>query len=295
LVVGAVVLGDTEITGLTDSKKLTKRRREQLASQILGSAAVCGLGWVEAAEIDEIGLSASLALATRRALEQIHVPYHEIIIDGTVNFLKDTQKGRYVTTMKKADLLITAVSAASIIAKVARDDYMERLADDFPEYGFESHVGYGTARHREALQKYGVTPHHRKSFAPVAGIIGKAPAQPVKNPLTNKATGFRSEAISADWLEANGYQIVEQNWKTRFCEIDIIARREDRLVFVEVKHRRGSEQGGGVAAITPTKLRQMTFAARLYLSKYPQMSAQLGVITTHGDPEVVTSGLLLLE
>src|SRR5690606_39903414 len=106
LVVGAVVLGEAQIDGLTDSKKLTKARREAIAGQIIESAAGVGLGWVEVAEIDNLGLTGSLELATRRAVEQINTPYHEIIIDGTINFLKKTNKGRFVTTIKKAELLI---------------------------------------------------------------------------------------------------------------------------------------------------------------------------------------------
>lgn len=167
LVVGAVVLGDANIEGLTDSKKLSAKRRETLADEIYKKAAGVGLGWVHATELDEIGISASLVEATKRALAQITVPYHEIIIDGTVNFLKDTPKGPYVTTMKKADLLIDSVSAASIVAKVGRDKYMEEQALLYPEYSFESHVGYGTAKHIAAIETYGVTPLHRLSFAPL--------------------------------------------------------------------------------------------------------------------------------
>lgn len=141
LVVGAVVLGGTEIEGLTDSKKLSKKRRDELDVIIRRDAAGYGLGWVGANEIDEIGLSAALVLATKRAVEQVKAPYHEIIIDGTINFLKDTSKGGYVTTLKKADLLIPSVSAASIIAKVARDNYMAQQDVIYPEYKFASHVG----------------------------------------------------------------------------------------------------------------------------------------------------------
>jgi ribonuclease HII len=167
LVIGAVVLGEKTIDGLTDSKKLTKKRRDELDVVIRAEASGYGLGWVHANEIDEIGLSAALILATKRAVEQVMTPYHEIIIDGTINFLKDTAKSQYVTTLKKADLLIPSVSAASIIAKVARDNYMIEQAEIYPEYKFESHVGYGTATHRAAIDKFGVTPLHRLSFAPL--------------------------------------------------------------------------------------------------------------------------------
>ena len=167
LVVGAVVLGNAEIQGLTDSKKLSKKKREELDIIIRAEASGFGLGWVTAAEIDGIGLSESLKLATRRAVEQVKASYHEIIIDGTVNFLAGTSKGQYVTTMKKADLLISTVSAASIIAKVARDSYMTEQDLNYPGYDFASHVGYGTSKHVQAIDKLGVTPLHRLSFAPL--------------------------------------------------------------------------------------------------------------------------------
>lgn len=167
LVVGAVVLGGATIQGLTDSKKLTKKRREELDVIIREQASGFGLGWVSAEELDTIGLSAALVLATKRAVEQIKAPYSEIIIDGTVNFLKDTNKGAYVTTLTKADLLIPSVSAASIVAKVARDAYMTEQDFIYPGYGFTSHVGYGTVVHRLAIEKLGVTPLHRLSFAPL--------------------------------------------------------------------------------------------------------------------------------
>jgi len=166
LVVGAVVLG-CEIDGLNDSKKLTKRHREKLESEILERAQATATGWVSATELDEIGMSAALRLATRRAVEQITVPYHEIIIDGTVNFLRDTSKDGYVTTLPKADALIPSVSAASIIAKVARDRYMTSLEEKYPEYGFKNNAGYGVIKHRDAIERIGVMDEHRLSFAPL--------------------------------------------------------------------------------------------------------------------------------
>ena len=168
LVVGAVVLNDTVIEGLTDSKKLSKKQREALSHKIINSKADIGLGWVHADELDRIGLSNSLIEATKRAVSQISSPYHEIIIDGTINFLKNTNKAQYVTTLKKADLLIPSVSAASIVAKVARDKYMDEQSTIYPKYGFSSHVGYGTAAHSAAIAQYGITPLHRLSFAPLA-------------------------------------------------------------------------------------------------------------------------------
>lgn len=256
LVVGAVVLGDASIEGLTDSKKLTKKKRDALDVLIRRNAAGFGLGWVPAHEIDEIGLSAALRLATIRAVEQVKTPYHEIIIDGTINFLKETTKGQYVTTLPKADLLIQSVSAASIIAKVARDNYMALQDAIYPGYGFTSHVGYGTAAHRTAIDMLGVTPLHRLSFAPLVKYKGTS--------ITTKDIGDAAEESAAGYLRSQGHEVLERNWKTKFCEIDIISKKDDVLYFSEVKYRKSSIQGGGLAAITAKKQQQMKFAAEYY-------------------------------
>lgn len=165
LVVGAVLLGDTHIDGLTDSKKLTRKQRDKLDLEIRQKALAVGLGWVSAKQLDHIGLSQSLKLASRRAISHIHQDYKEIIIDGTIALIEDPR----VTLMAKADLLVPSVSAASIVAKVARDNYMKHLDAIFPGYAFTNHVGYGTAAHRMAIKDLGVTPLHRLSFAPLAG------------------------------------------------------------------------------------------------------------------------------
>lgn len=273
LVVGAVVLPDnTAIEGLTDSKKLSAKRRQALDESIRKEAVGWGLGWVHADELDEVGLSEALRIATIRAVEAVSAPYHEIIIDGTINFLKETSKGQYVTTMAKADYLIPAVSAASIIAKVARDAYMEEQAAQYPEYGFASHVGYGTAKHQQALVAHGVTVLHRKSFAPIKKLLGHSTenSSVLPNPagVTSKVLGDAAEEKVAQWLVKNGFLIRERNWKTKFCEIDCVAEKGDTIYFVEVKYRASADQGGGVAAITPKKLEQMRFAAELYMARH---------------------------
>jgi ribonuclease HII len=163
LVVGAVILGDAPIGGLTDSKLLSKKQRERFDLEIRQVALAVGLGWVSAKDVDAIGLSQALKLASRRAMTHIRHDYSEIIIDGTIALLDDSR----VTLMKKADLLIPSVSAASIVAKVARDNYMMHMDDVFSGYGFTKHVGYGTAAHRSAIDRIGVTPIHRLSFAPL--------------------------------------------------------------------------------------------------------------------------------
>jgi ribonuclease HII len=169
LVAGAVILLDDGIAGLSDSKKLTKTQREALDIQIRAQAVAYGIGWVEAAEVDDYGLTAAVGLAMQRALAQLKVDFDEMIIDGNLNYFPDEPRAKAVI---KADDSVPAVSAASIIAKVARDSYMANIAHaKFPEYAFDKHVGYGTSLHQQMLKSYGICDLHRKSFRPVQAIL----------------------------------------------------------------------------------------------------------------------------
>ena len=163
LVAGAVVLRKP-IAGLTDSKALSDKQRRVLAEQIKAEAVSYGLGWVAPAFIDMYGLTLSVQRAMQQALAAITASYDKIIIDGNYNYLPNEPLANFLI---KADATVPAVSAASILAKVARDDFMILAAKGFPEYGFERHVGYGTAVHLAALKEHGVSELHRRSFKPV--------------------------------------------------------------------------------------------------------------------------------
>lgn len=282
---------------LTDSKQLTPKRRQQLNAQILDSAAATGLGWVSAAELDQYGLSLSLKIATHRAVKQIlaqNVAFDEIIIDGTINFLRDTPLAGKVSTLKKADLLIKEVSAASIIAKVARDDYMAKLATTYPEYHFEKHVGYGTAQHRQAILEYGICPEHRRSFHPIAQILSQSrepivqvinqsqepiATKPSSRSDTTTARGQRAEAIVAKHLQTQGHAIIAQDFKTKTYEIDLISAKDQQIFFTEVKYRQNSTHGDALAQITPAKLRQMQYAAQAFLTAHPEYQTYQPLLT----------------
>ncbi len=293
LVVGAVVLGEAKIDGLTDSKALSSKRRQQLAEQINQQAAV-GLGWVEAFEIDDIGLSQALRLATKRAVKQIQaqkVFLDEIIIDGTVNFLSDTPLENYVSTLKKADLLISSVSAAAIAAKVARDEFMIKQAENFSGYGFENHVGYGTAAHRSAIEKFGPCELHRMSFAPLKKYKAdkNSPTKKASSSKTTRAIGDASETAAAEELVRRGHKIIARNWKTKYCEIDIVSKKGYTYYFTEVKHRKNADYGDGLLAITPKKLNQMRYAAKFFAhaEELSNRNLQLLAIATSGDNPAV--------
>lgn len=167
LCVAAVSLPNN-IDGLRDSKLLSARQRQRLVGQIRQRAHI-GIAWVPAEVIDEIGLTKALVMATQFAVGQ--VDGDEIVMDGTVNFLAGHRLP--VQTLAKADQLVPAVSAASIVAKVARDTYMSQMHLLLPQYAFDEHVGYGTAKHRQALQAFGVTHLHRRSFKPIQQFIGE--------------------------------------------------------------------------------------------------------------------------
>lgn len=167
LVAGAVILGEP-IEGLADSKVLSKNQRERLAKEIESKAVAYGLGWVAPAFIDMYGLTTSVQRAMQQALVALDSKYDKVIIDGNYNYLPNEPKASFLI---KADAIVPAVSAASILAKVARDNFMVLAAKGFPGYGFEKHVGYGTKFHLAALQKLGVSEIHRKSYKPVRSLL----------------------------------------------------------------------------------------------------------------------------
>ncbi len=260
LVVGAVVFAEGfTIDGLADSKKLTKKKRDQLDMLIREQALGYGLGWVHSDELDEIGLAKALRVATIRAVERITASYQEIIIDGTINFLADTNKGRYVQTMAKADGLIPAVSAASIIAKVARDAYMSEQDVLYPEYGFGRHVGYGTAAHRQAIERHGTTLLHRRSFAPIAKLEKQRP--------DSYETGIKAEQVVVDYLIKNGVSIRDRNWRIRNGELDIVGEKDGTLWVIEVKHRSTHTHGSGADAIHAQKRRVLKRTIQQYTQR----------------------------
>lgn len=161
LVAGCVVLPLDHRLSLADSKLIPANQRAVIAEQIKTSAVGFGLGWVSNTEIDEFGLSWSLQEAYLRALENIELEVSQIILDGSVNYLTDYE---ICQTMVKADQKVNCVAAASIIAKVARDEYMQSFCEQYPQYCYDTNVGYGTNAHRQALAEYGLTDLHRKSF-----------------------------------------------------------------------------------------------------------------------------------
>ena len=157
----AVILPpNLEIPGLTDSKKLTDKKRRELFPVIKEQAIAYGIGMASEKEIDEINILQATFLAMQRALDQLSVKPELALIDGN----REKDFGIPVKTVVKGDSLSMNIAAASILAKVSRDDLMVEMAQKYPEYGFEIHKGYGTKAHYAALTAHGPSPIHRMTF-----------------------------------------------------------------------------------------------------------------------------------
>ena len=157
----AVILPDhLEIPGLNDSKKLTDKRRRELMPVIKEKAIAWGVGFASHQEIDEINILQATFLAMERAIENMHVRPDLALIDGN----REKDFGIPVKTVVKGDSRSASIAAASVIAKVTRDDLMLIEAEKYPAYGFEIHKGYGTKAHYEALRNHGPSPIHRMTF-----------------------------------------------------------------------------------------------------------------------------------
>ena len=164
----AVILPDNyQNELLNDSKQLTEKRRYQLREIIQRDAIAWAVGIVTPEEIDKINILNASILAMHRALDQLKVRPEAIIVDGNrFKPYKDSADGKVLpsTTIVKGDGKYLSIAAASILAKTYRDDYMNQLAEEYPQYDWLSNKGYPTKKHRDAIRQYGITPYHRKSY-----------------------------------------------------------------------------------------------------------------------------------
>ncbi|WP_321530820.1 ribonuclease HII [uncultured Desulfuromonas sp.] len=164
VVAAAVILPEHfDLPGLTDSKKLTEKKREQLFGPIRQQALAVGVGFAHAEEIDEINILQATVQSMCRAVARLKVTPQHLLIDGITPLPLSIDQ----QTIKKGDSRSLSVAAASVIAKVVRDRMMKVYARHYPDYGFEGHKGYGSARHRQLIAEHGPCPLHRKTFGGV--------------------------------------------------------------------------------------------------------------------------------
>jgi ribonuclease HII len=172
VVAAAVILDDLNpIAGLNDSKKLTALRREKLFDEIRAKALCCSIAQASVEEIDQINILQATMLAMRRAVEGLRLKPTKVLVDGNRLPVLDVLAEAIV----RGDATVPAISAASILAKVTRDRWCATLDQQYPQYGFAGHKGYGTAEHLAALKAHGACPEHRKTFAPVTQVLQAFP------------------------------------------------------------------------------------------------------------------------
>ncbi len=256
VVAAAVILPkECKIEGVNDSKKLSQKKREELYDIILEKAVSYGIGVVSHERIDEINILQATYEAMREALSQLKPKADYILADAvTIPMVSTPQRG-----IVKGDAKSMSIGAASIVAKVYRDRLMEAYDEVYPGYGFASNKGYGAAEHLEGIQKLGITPIHRKTF------LKKLMPQEGDN-TTDK--GHRGEALAAKQMEKLGYEILERNFHALKAEIDIIAKKENTIVFVEVKYRQSEEMGVPAEAVDYRKQQNILRAAKVYMAQH---------------------------
>ena len=274
-------LPDSVVALINDSKALSSAQRKQAFDAIMSVARSVGVGSCDAAEVDRLGISAATKSAMRRAIADGPTSPDYVLVDA----VRDIGIDLPYLPIVKGDAQSLSIAAASIVAKVTRDGIMAaRCETEFPQYGFAQHKGYGTARHLEALRRYGPSPLHRRTFRPVADMVVK-PDPPISREQAASSgryskpyslpsgTGRTGEIVAARRLTELGYRILRRNQRTRHGEIDIIALQDGQLVFLEVKTRRIRPRDRAkfmdclpVESMTPRKARRVSQCAESYLA-----------------------------
>jgi ribonuclease HII len=239
---------------LDDSKVLDRETRERLRERIVDIALDWSVAAVDAPRIDEINILEASMEAMRLCLADLDPPPDRVLVDGN----RPPASGLPETTLVDGDARSLSIAAASVVAKVHRDALMREEAQRHPGYGFERHKGYASAEHRAALERLGPCPLHRRSFSPLAP----------RDQLTldfeaTPGTGASGEALAEAHLAAAGYEVLDRGYRGAGAEIDLVVRRGDTVVFVEVKSSRRPAQAA--ARVDAAKRRHLARAARHYI------------------------------
>ena len=269
------------LAGVRDSKLMTPAAREEALPRIQAVALAVAVGSASVDEIDRLGILAATRQAMGRAIDGLAVHPQALILDHVTLPIPIPQRA-----FPRADQTSLSVAAASIVAKVTRDREMVELDALYPGYGFAQHKGYGTAAHAAALARLGPTPVHRASFAPIQVAqlsLGLTPTPQPRDP--RRGLGRTGEDLAIRALVERGYVVVERNWRCEVGELDIVARHNECLVFVEVRTRRGGWRGAAEDSIGPAKRRKLAALADAYLQAHeaPVADWRIDVVTVELD------------
>ena len=244
------------ILNVNDSKKFTEEKRKQLYEKILTVAKDYAVGIVSADEIDEINILNATMKAMKKSVENLKLKPSFIIFDGN----KKPEVLIRSRCVVKGDCKSACVAAASIIAKVFRDELMKKLDEKYDGYFFKNNKGYGTKKHYESILKFGVTPQHRKTF--LKNLKEK------KFKIQN-ISGKIGEKICYAFLVKNGFNVICKNYRSRYGEIDLIAVKEDFIYFVEVKLRKEDCGYSPGEAVDFKKQKKIVKTAFYFNEKHP--------------------------
>ena len=276
VVAAGVVLDKIKpIDGLKDSKKLTPKARDELYIQIKKRALFICVKEADVATIDRVNILQATLGAMKEVMSSC-LSWRMVdvaLIDG--NKTVPDWDGIKQIALIRGDQRVQCIMAASIMAKVHRDRLMIRWDRDFPVYGFAKHKGYGTKAHIEAIFRHGPCPLHRMSFAPLK-YIGKTMV---------KTLGKTAEEHAAKYLSKQGFKIIERNVSFSFGELDLVARENNELVFVEVKYRKSPNFALPLEAVNRAKQKKIIYAAKAYLQRHkdPLPACRFDVVSLSGD------------
>lgn len=257
VVAAAVILkknAKSTIFDVYDSKKLTEKKREQLFEKILVSCLSWSFAVVDSKIIDEINILNATMLAMKNAVEGLTVKPDLVLVDGN----KIPNLNCYCEFVVKGDQKSASIAAASIIAKVKRDQIMKELDKKYKNYFFKDNKGYGTKKHYESILKYGVTPQHRKTF------LKKLKEKKLK---IQNVSGALGEKICYLFLLKNGFKVILKNFKSPFGEIDLIATKNENIYFVEVKLRQKKCGYSPCEAVNLKKQKKIVKTAIYFIQK----------------------------
>lgn len=262
LVACAVILpADFHNDVLTDSKKLTDPLRRELKMLIEDAAEGVSLGVVTHSEIDRNRMSWAVRTAFRRAMAPLAGKAGVFLVDG--NGVPGLEfPCRFIV---KGDSKSLSIAAASVVAKVTRDDMMLRAHREYPAYGFHRHKGYGTREHIAAIESLGPCPIHRMSFQPLSTMFQTG--QLTLFPPEAGGPGRAAERSAAEYYQRLGYTVLCRNWRCPLGEIDLILSRGDTVVFVEVKSSFMGFEEKALQRVTPGKVKRVSQAAGVWLAR----------------------------
>jgi ribonuclease HII len=286
---------EEDLVGIRDSKRLTPARRSQFHERISKLAVSLGLGVVSSSRLDELGVVAATKLAMKRALDGLAVSPDYLLVDG----FPLAYRGLPHVGLPGGDDLCMSISAASIVAKVERDRMMVILDGVYPGFDFGQHKGYGTPRHREALERLGPCPVHRLSYAPMKYTFEGQGVNPGQTGASNRRAqlGRRGERMAAKHLEEQGYVICQTNYRCEVGEMDIVALDGECLAFVEVRTRKSRKYGSPEESITAAKRQKLIEVAQTYLQEHESepLDWRIDVVSIQLSPQGEMERLALIK